>query len=271
MKAKLSTKTRLFEQVVSDLKQTVFSVVRHRPEGQGSRATSLGSGFFVSPKVFLTCFHVVNGTSNPHHDGDTYHLVNNLGGGNNLGIVHVIPNTSAGTEVHLYRDADLALLTLPTAADQAFVNLDYGLVLQGSDIGVGGYPLPILVADNNQLRYDGLLYRVARGTVTATYNAPLNGDQIQSPAAVPMIEVNFLFVPGNSGGPIFRATNGSVVGYVHGFRAQPILQRHSQVAAQVVLPNGMSRDYVENVHAVYSAGIRIECAKGALQSFGISL
>lgn len=271
MKGKLSTKSRLFELVVSDLKHTVFSVVRHRLEGQGpsTRAFSLGSGFFVSPKVFLTCYHVVNGTSNPHQDGDTYHLVNNITGNN--GTVHVVPNTNVGKEIHLYKDADLALFTLPHPLDQAFVNIDYGDVQQGADIGVAGYPLPNLVVENNQLRYDGLLYRVARGTVTATYNAPLNGNEIQSSAAVPMIEVNFLFVPGNSGGPIFRASSGMVVGYVHGFRAQPILQKHSQVAPQIVLPTGMTRDFVENVHAVYSAGIKMECAKKVLQTFGVSL
>jgi hypothetical protein len=270
VKNKLSTKTRHFEQVVSDLKHTVFSVVRHRAEGQGNRALSLGSGFFVSPRVFLTCYHVVNGTSNPHQDGDTYHLVNNPAPSS--GVVHQIPNTTVGKEVHLFQDADMALFTLPTApAEQAFVDLDYGLLQQGADIGVAGYPLPNLVVIDKQLRYDGLLYRVARGTVTATYNAPMDGDQVKSKEAVPMIEVNFLFVPGNSGGPIFRANNGSVVGYVHGFRANTIVQRHSQVFPAVVLPPAMSRDFVENIHAVYSIGIKMECAKNALQSFGISL
>ena len=233
-------------------------------------AFPLGSGFFVSPKVFLTCCHVVNGTSNPHQDGDTYHLVNNLTGNN--GVVHLLPSTTLGKDIHLFQNADLALFILPVPADQtAYVNLDFGLVQQGADIGVAGYPLPNLVVMNNQLRYDGLLYRVARGPVTATYNATIEGDQIKSSVAVPMIEVNFLFVPGNSGGPIFRANNGSVVGYVHGFRAQTIVQRHSQAFPSVVLPPGMSRDYVENIHAVYSVGIKMECAKNTLQSFGVSL
>ncbi|PYV63641.1 MAG: hypothetical protein DMG97_37140 [Acidobacteria bacterium] len=196
--------------------------MRHRAEGQETRALPLGSGFFVSSKVFLTCYHVINGKSNLHQDGDAYHLVNNLSdykGGK--GVIHAIVNTTLGKEIHLFKDADLALFTFSTPiADQAYVNLDYGSVQQGPDIGVAGYPLPNLVVVNQQLRYDGLLYRVARGTVTATYDAPLDAPEIQSTAVVPMLEVNFLFVPGNSGGPIFRATNGFVVGYVHGFRAQ---------------------------------------------------
>ncbi|PYV52879.1 MAG: hypothetical protein DMG96_22225 [Acidobacteria bacterium] len=273
MKGKLSTKTRHFEQVCGDLKQTVFSVVRHRAEGQETRALPLGSGFFVSSKVFLTCYHVINGKSNLHQDGDAYHLVNNLSdykGGK--GVIHAIVNTTLGKEIHLFKDADLALFTFSTPiADQAYVNLDYGSVQQGADIGVAGYPLPNLVVVNQQLRYDGLLYRVARGTVTATYDAPLDAPEIQSTAVVPMLEVNFLFVPGNSGGPIFRATNGFVVGYVHGFRAQTIMQRHAQAVQQVALPQGMSRDYVENIHAVYSVGIKMESAKVALQGFGVSL
>jgi hypothetical protein len=273
VKGKLSAKTRRFEQVVSDLKNTVFSVVRHRPEGAGVQAISLGSGFFVSPKVFLTCYHVVNNTLNPHKDGDTYHLVNNLtdSADKKGGVIHETKGVTAGKKLHLYPDADLALFVLDGIAAQDYVTLDYGFVQQGADIGIAGYPLPKLVAINDQLRYDGLLYRVARGTVTATYNAPLAAKEIPSNSVVPLIEVNFLFVPGNSGGPIFRADNGGVIGYVHGFRHAPIVQKHSQAAAHVALPDGMSRDYVENVHAVYSIGIRIECAKQSLQSFGVSV
>ena len=61
------------------------------------------------------------------------------------------------------------------------------------------------------------------------------------------------------------------MGYVHGFRAQTIMQRHAQAVQQVALPQGMSRDYVENIHAVYSVGIKMESAKVALQGFGVSL
>lgn len=268
--ARISSKKRLFEQVTSDLRKAVFAVVRHRPEGAGIRAFALGSGFLVSPHVFLTCWHVMNGAAAPHQDGDTYHLVRNIDG--TQASIVVVQNVVSGNNLLLFQQADLAILRINGVTDSTYVGLDFGSVPEGAEIGVAGYPIPNLVTDpTGNLRYDGLIYRVGKGVVTARYLAPINGNSIQSPIPVPFIEVNFLFVPGNSGGPIFRADNGLVVGFVHGFNAPRILERVQQAAALQQLPPGLNRDYIETLHAIYSLGIKMDCARTHLQDVGVSL
>src|SRR6202044_1813195 len=113
---------------------------------------------------------------------------------------------------------DLAVLVVSTAAqDQPYCSLEYSQVWEGEDIGVVGYPLAELRAVNGNLALDSVLYRAGRGCVTGRYVT--NDGQL---LAVPCIEVNFLFVPGNSGGPVFSATTGRVLGFVRGYRAVKI-------------------------------------------------
>lgn len=267
--SRISSKKRLFELVAADLRRAVFAVVRHRPQGTGSIAFALGSGFFVSPRVFMTCWHVMNGTGSPHQDGDTYHLVRNVDG--SQAVVHIVQNVITGNNLLLFQDADLAILRVEGLQDPAYVGLDFGTVPEGAEIGVAGYPLPNLIADpQGNLRYDGLIYRVGKGVVTARYVAPIQGNQIQSATTVQYIEVNFLFVPGNSGGPIFRADNGLVVGFVHGFNSPRILERVTQ-ATITQLPPGMSRDYIEHLNAIYSLSIKIDSARNHLQQVGVAV
>ena len=110
---KLSTKHRDFTEVVRDIRHTVACVVRWRPTGEPGKfaVTALGSGFFVSPEMFLTCNHVMNDPNNPHKDGDAYQLVARVAenGGHKLGVENVV----AGTNLFLYPDCDLALLKCP--------------------------------------------------------------------------------------------------------------------------------------------------------------
>ena len=47
-------------------------------------------------------------------------------------------------------------------------------------------------------RYDGLIYRVARGVITGNYQTNIQTEQNQVIQNIPGIKVNFLFVPENS-------------------------------------------------------------------------
>jgi V8-like Glu-specific endopeptidase len=107
----MSAKKRPFDKVIADVRHAVFAVTRHRPFPQGGyQGWALGSGFFVSKKVFVTCAHVVMNPANPHQDGDSYKLVNASVTG---GATFVeIQNAVAGTNVHVFPDADLALLVV---------------------------------------------------------------------------------------------------------------------------------------------------------------
>jgi hypothetical protein len=271
---KLSTKGRYFEQVAADLKQAGYAVVRHRPVAGGrpgeTQAFPLGSGFFVSPTLFLTCHHVINAVNSPHLNGDKYTLVQNLGAG--IGVFSV-NNVVIGNQLQLFPQVDLALLNVAARPNQPYVALDFGAVREGTEIGVAGYPLPNLSVINNQLNYQGLIYRVAKGVVTASYTSILNSPELPGPVTAAIIEVNFLFVSGNSGGPIFKASNGAVVGFVHGFISPKIKEEVQQVTLirPAALPTGIPNPYVASVHAVYSLGIKLDSVRVHLAQAGLSV
>ncbi|MBI1749942.1 MAG: trypsin-like peptidase domain-containing protein [Acidobacteria bacterium] len=267
---KIPTKRRSFEEVVRDLRHAVYSIVRHRDIGNGRvEAGPLGSGFFVSPEVFLTCNHVIASPQAPHKDGDSYHLVCNLTG--TSGAIHAIGNAVVGQNVHLFPDCDLALLISKARKDQPYVSIDFGDVPIGREIGVAGYPLSKLQVVNGNLSYEGLIFRVAKGVVTSTYNTNINpgiGPGIQ---AVSVIEVNFLFVPGNSGGPVFDAETGRVAAFVHGYTTEKIRERIEEATLIQDLPAGVSRQYIENLNALYSIAIKLERVRPQLEAFGVRL
>jgi S1-C subfamily serine protease len=265
---RLKAKKRPFYEIVHDMRHVVCSIVRQRqvPGGMGARA--LGTGFFVSREIFITCEHVVNDPSDPHQNGDSYLLVRNLGG--TSGAVFPIANPQLGKEITLFPNLDLAVLRVATAPhDQPFVPLEYGYVYEGEDIGVVGYPLAEIRAVNGNIAFDAVLYRAARGCVTGRYIASQDGQL----ANVPYIEVNFLFVPGNSGGPVFSAETGRVVGYVRGFRAVKIKESLATASPQAIpqLPLGMSSQYIEGLHAIYSVAIKLDFIRTTVEGFGVSL
>jgi len=209
---------------------------------------------------------VIAGT--PHEPGDFYHFIVNLPNAN--GVIHQLGAATAAQTIHLFPNDDLALVELHGIQQQAFVAVGYSEVPVGSDIGVAGYPLGQPTTDaQGQLRYDGMIYRVGRGVVTSTYRTNINtetGHQIQN---VDVLEVNFLFVPGNSGGPIFDAETGRVVGFVHGFQSPTI--REKVATAQVQLPQGMNAQYVQSLHAIYSMGIKLDRVRQQLENHGVTL
>lgn len=266
---RLKAKRRSFEEVVRDLRHAVSSLIRHRPANGGHIANALGTGFFVSPTVFLTCHHVINGNTAPHKDGDNYHLVGNLTG--SAGIVHEIADGTVGKNIHLFPDSDLALLIVESKSDQAYAALEYGDFSEGREIGVAGYPIPILLSIEGELKYDSLIFRVAKGVVTARYETNLELDQGQTLASIPVIEVNSLFVPGNSGGPIFDASTGRVLGFVVGYQTVKIRERVEEATLIQNCPEGMEKRYIENVNAFYSLGIRLSRVRSHLETFGVPL
>jgi hypothetical protein len=269
---RLNTKRRLFEEVVRDIRYTIFSVIRLRPVDNGAHnCVPLGSGFFVSREVFLTCHHVVNSPNAEHVDGDIYRLVavtDAKGGGNFVQIGDV----KVGESLHLFPDSDLALFRCPIDAQRPFVALEYGEVPLGKDLGVAGYPLPrIAAAPNGDLRYDGLVFRVARGPVTSTYITTVNTDQGIVMQNLPILEVNFLFVTGNSGGPVFDAETGRVAAFVQGYHTTKIRERVETVTMINPLPQGVPNTYVENLSALYSLAIKMERARPHLETYGVTL
>ena len=231
--------------------------------GMGGKA--LGTGFFVSRNIFITCDHVMNNPQDPHQPGDSYSLVANLTG--TSGKMYPLLNPQIGQEINLFPNLDLAVLRVPnTPQDQPFAPLEYGDVYEGEGIGVVGYPLPALQVVNGNITFNAVIYRAARGSVTARYIA--NDGVLQN---VPTIEVNFLFVPGNSGGPVFSAKTGRALGFVRGYRAVKIRESIATATMIQQLPLGISNQYVESLSAVYSVAVKLDFVRATLDGFGATL
>jgi len=266
---KIPTKSREFSSVVADVRHAVFSVHRHRPAANGLfDITPLGSGFFVSPEVFITCRHVIDGHDKPHQAGDLYRLVNNLDGMH--GIIHEI-NGGVGQDIHIYPDNDLAILISKSKKDQAYLPVSYTDIPVGTAIGVAGYPLAQLSVDSNgNLTLGGVIYRVAQGVATSCYTTDLTFKNDYTLKAVPVVEVNFLFVPGNSGGPIFDAQTGRALAYVKGFTFPKIIEMEEKCTL-VTAPAGLQPNYMAAIYAVYSIGLTLSPVRVHLEKFGVTL
>ncbi|MGC2162641.1 MAG: serine protease [Silvibacterium sp.] len=266
---RLSSKKRDFSQVVKDIRHAVFSVVRSRPLEDGKFLNfCLGSGFFVSSSVFVTCWHVIDAPNSPHKEGDQYALVNNLDGTN--GMKYLITG-GLGKDIHLFPDLDFAVILCTAKPDQAYMPVGYSDVPVGAEIGVAGYPLASIIADENgNGTLDGLVYRVARGVATAVYRINWDSGDGHPLKNAPVIEVNFFFVPGNSGGPIFDSETGRAFAYVKGLTTPKVSER-IETFTLIPRPENMENAYVASVHAVYSIGLTLERVRSQLEQFGVQL
>ena len=266
---KLSTKKREFKYIVGDIRHAVFSVVRQRPNGNGQfHMNALGSGFFVSPSVFVTCWHVIDSPSSPHQDGDQYALVNNLDGKN--GIIYLITG-GIGKDIHLFPDLDFAVILCHAKPDQAYIPVGYATLPVGAEIGVAGYPLATIASDaNGNANVQGLVYRVAKGTATAVYRTNWDAGDGHPLIDTPVVEVNFFFVPGNSGGPVFDAETGRAFAYVKGLMTPKINER-LESCTHITPPAHVNADYVAGIYAVYSIGLTLDRVRPQLEQFGVKL
>lgn len=266
---RLNTKRRDFKTVVADLRHAVFAVVRFRPSQQAGLfdISVLGSGFFVSSEVFITCWHVIDSPQAPHQEGDKYQLVSNLGA-----VPVALPLGEVGQDIHLFPDKDLAILICKVKKDQAYLSISYADIPVGSDIGVAGYPLAMLGTDaNGNPDVKALVYRVAKGVATAVFRYDMDHGDGHPLKDAQVVEVNFLFVPGNSGGPIFEAETGRAVAYVKGFRTHKIQEKAEQCFPTTQIPNGLANVYLDSVHAVYSVGLTLDRVRTELENFGVKL
>lgn len=263
---RLPIEPRKFKDIVGDMRHVVFSVIRDRPNptSAGVNSLALGTGFFVRSDVFIACEHVFNPVQDRHQPGDSYRLIANLTGTSPK--VHTVTTPQIGQELTLFPNLDLAILQFDAGQDQPYAAISYDDVHIGEEIGVVGYPLATLQTDaNGNLVMDGLVYRTAKGPVTGRYTGTL------SPAApdLPIVEVNFMFVAGNSGGPVFEAETGRVVAMVQGFMWQPIAEQILQTKIQQ-LPLGMLQHYIAPVLAIYSWGIKLDGLRAALEGVGVA-
>ncbi len=102
--------------------------------------------------------------------------------------------------------------------------------------------------------------------IAQTFQAMREG----SSTNIPVIEVNFLFVPGNSGGPIFSADKGRVLYFVHGDRLQKIKEQIETVSLiHENFPTNENNKYILHHNALYSIGFRMNGVKDCIEQFGV--
>jgi hypothetical protein len=185
-------------------------------------------------------------------------------------MIHEI-NKGVGTDIHLYPDQDFAILLSGSKPDQAFLPISFADIPVGQEIGVAGYPLARIMTDQNgDVTLSGMVFRVAKGVATAYYKTDLDSGDGHPLKETMILEVNFLFVPGNSGGPIFDAETGRAIAYVKGFQRHKIQEVHERCQL-IPVPDGMSAEYLDSVYAVYSLGLTLEPVRAQLERFGVSL
>ncbi len=269
---RISSKTRSFPEVVRDLRYCVFSIHRCRPEPPGQDQTfriwSLGSGFFVAPNVFLTCNHVINTSRLPHQPGDRYQLIQNLGPGTIK--MSALFQLEIGQQIRTYPEWDAAIINMP-GDPQPYAAISYADVELGTEIGVAGYPLSQVVSGpGGAPQFPGIIYRVAKGVITSAIKQRLYPMPDPQTNELNTVEVNFLFVPGNSGGPVFDAGTGRVLAFVHGFTSPEIVQRLVDTN-QENINAGASPKHVQALHAIYSLGVKLDNIKTELGGFGVTL
>jgi S1-C subfamily serine protease len=257
-----------FERLVRDARYAVFSIIRERDIGNGQKQSlALGSGFFVSPSVFVTAWHVIASSKAPHQDGDSY-LVRNIQG---TIAAHLIVNCVEGQQLHLHPDKDFAIILCEGKPDQAYLSLDYNVPPEGREIGVLGYPLAAISFNpDGTPSFSNVVFRATKGVVTASYTGTITPD-INRSIQAELLEVDFLFVSGNSGGPILDTSNGRAMGIVHGYRWYKAAEKLEKVTLIPNWPSTGPQEYICPVIAIYSLGIRFGQLKAILDARGVTL
>jgi hypothetical protein len=210
----------------------------------------------------------MNAARFPHQEGDIYQLIRNAG----TAVQSItIPAVGIGQQLHPFPDFDAAILQTPANNPQPYSAVGYEDTAEGLEIGVAGYPLSqITPGPNGEPQYNGVVYRVAKGVVTSTVRQRLSPIPDPQTAELGTVEVNFLFVPGNSGGPIFDAETGRVLAYVHGFTSREIIQRIADTSNENIAA-GADPKHIESLQAVYSLGIKLDNIRGELEKYGVTL
>lgn len=281
---RLSIKARLFENVIADVKKATYALVRGRVNKTNEEVnwTSLGSGFFVSGKHFLTCTHVINPKDNPHQDGDIYWMLQQS---DTPGLYerYQVKNVVLGKQLFLQEEKDAALIVIDNMPDiqkkknglLQFAAISYDPILDGRAIGVLGYPLSKISFENRNIDkpiLNSFVPRTSKGVVSCQphyTNIQVDGGRMVL-KDIDVIEVDFLFVPGNSGGPVFDAETGKIVGFVHGYSSILISYKLTQIdPKKLSLPEDAPSKFIDTEKAIYSKAIQISNIRDFLEKHGV--
>lgn len=234
----------------------------------GNQGRLVGTGFLVSETHVLTCNHVVQ-PFDPQNAAVRYGIVRRrLAPGEVLDLRQAQITWILADTVVIRPELDLAVLTVnltrPDNRDSADaigllppnpLELSFKDPKIGDTVGwLGMAVLGDLVATP----------RFFQGTIVTNYvndarypiPGPNNTQQIQLAPGLQLIEINQLFVPGCSGGPVFSFSEERVIAYVHGFGSWPVGLTQNKIDvsnAQLIMPNQILQGTIRSNAPVVAA------------------
>jgi len=176
-------------------------------DGYPIESTNIGTAFSVSPDgLFLTAKHVTDKFSKYGEDDDKYlSLTQDTPNSNNEHIMVV------GLDIQETIDEngeDVAILSYSNEVPAKIGSFDHLSVKTKGDYSPMGKPVVAFGYPINKSNNDGIWEIIQRST-------PGNIMSIKSHREHPVYEINALFHPGLSGGPLISLSDGSVIGVVH--------------------------------------------------------
>lgn len=217
-----------------DLYRGVFAILRIENTG----AKIAGTGFVIgtNPVRILTCHHVVSEGTVDNNGRIKYSITKRTDAFEDFDIRQGEISLLRATRITYRPEFDLAILEIdPNENTEIAERLGIQNV-QVLDFSfdpaerIFGEPVQWMTTAVSVGRDLSLTPRFFRGNIVTNYLAnhgyafkdSAGTDVQQQINGARLIEVDNLFVPGCSGGPILNTASGRVIGYVHGFKSWPV-------------------------------------------------
>lgn len=218
----------------NELYRSVFAILRI----QNNQAKIVGTGFVINmnPIYILTCNHVVGDASELNNGQIIYAITKRSDNFAEFDLRNITISYLRARRVIKSPQFDLAILEIdPNENQQVYTSLDIphsiplNLSFDPNDRIIGGSVEWLTTASSSDMT---LTPRFFKGNLVTKYIADhgysfinATGQTVQQVInGASIIEVDKLFIPGSSGGPILNSESNRVIGYVHGFKYWPITQ-----------------------------------------------